>query len=59
MIPSEITSHDENYWDDRHYTRAVADRIADLIAGALQGRRGIPGLFEIVQPDPALTAVQW
>ncbi len=58
MISSEITSHDENYWDDRHYTRAVADRIADLIAGALQDRRGIPGLFEIAQPDPALTAAQ-
>ncbi len=34
MIPSEITSHDENYWDDRHYTRAGADRIVDLVAGA-------------------------
>jgi len=59
MIPSEITSHDENYWDDRHYTRAVADRIVDLIAGALREHHGIPGLFEIVEPDPALATARW
>jgi len=58
MIPSEITSHDENYWDDRHYTRAVADRIVDLIGGALRVSRGIPGLFETVEPDPAQSATQ-
>ena len=58
MIPSEITSRDENYWDDRHYTRAVADRIVDLVDGALLARRSAPGLFEIVQPDPPQTAAQ-
>ncbi|MDH3693537.1 MAG: hypothetical protein OER96_03070 [Gammaproteobacteria bacterium] len=32
MIKSGITTRDENYWDHKHYTEAVADQLAELIA---------------------------
>ncbi|MFQ5626494.1 MAG: hypothetical protein ACE5FM_07570 [Methyloligellaceae bacterium] len=37
LIPSPITSHDENYWDPLHYTADIADRIVKLIARGAKG----------------------
>ncbi len=38
MIPSPITSHDENYWDPWHYRIGIAERIAHDVAEAAAGR---------------------
>jgi hypothetical protein len=37
MLPSPITTIDENYWDGMHYRIAVADRIAHDLAAADRG----------------------
>ncbi|MDX2289883.1 MAG: hypothetical protein NW217_13805 [Hyphomicrobiaceae bacterium] len=36
MIPSEITTNDDNYWDNLHYRVGVAARIVDGLAVAVQ-----------------------
>ena len=37
MLPSPITSVDDNYWDGQHYRIAIADRIARDLAAAERG----------------------
>jgi hypothetical protein len=37
MIPSPITSDDDNYWDPRHYRVGIADRIASDLAASAHG----------------------
>ncbi|MGE0226729.1 MAG: hypothetical protein AB7F35_09765 [Acetobacteraceae bacterium] len=37
LIPSPITTEDDNYWDPQHYTVAAADRLARGLAAALRG----------------------
>ena len=50
MIPSEITTRDENYWDVLHYSVETADRLAELISQGIAERRGQAGLFNYIQP---------
>lgn len=50
MIPSEITTQDENYWDAQHYSTAVAERLGRLMAFGASERRGRPGLFDYLAP---------
>lgn len=38
-IASDITSRDENYWDDLHYRVGIAERIVDGMATAVTTRR--------------------
>jgi hypothetical protein len=38
MFPSPITRVDANYWDQIHYTTAVADRVAERLAAAVDDR---------------------
>ena len=51
MIRSQITTHDENYWDVLHYSVETADRLAELIGTGIAERRGREGLFNYVQPE--------
>jgi hypothetical protein len=37
MIPSPITTDDDNYWDPRHYRVGIADRLARDLAVAAHG----------------------
>ena len=37
MLPSPITSVDDNYWDGQHYRIAIADRVARDLAAADRG----------------------
>jgi hypothetical protein len=37
MIPSPITSHDDNYWDPLHFRVGVAERVARDLASAAGG----------------------
>lgn len=45
MIPSAITSLDENYWDRLHYKASVADRLARLIAAGARGKAAAGGEY--------------
>jgi hypothetical protein len=37
MLPTPITTVDDNYWDGQHYRLAIADRIARDLAAADRG----------------------
>ena len=50
MIPSQITTRDENYWDAVHYSVGVAERLAELISIGISDRRGRVGLFDYIEP---------
>ena len=53
MIPSDITRTDGNYWDSQHYNVAVADRLADAIAGALNGGPADRAVWRDLTAGPA------
>lgn len=40
MIPSEITTLDDNYWDAVHYREAIADELVRLLALGVAGESG-------------------
>ena len=48
MLFSSLTGKDENYWDNVHFNRASADRIARLIVeGAATGKSGEPDIMTV------------
>lgn len=51
MIDSPITSRDENYWDPLHYSNAIAERLAHLIARGLSGKRAPDGEYRVLVPE--------
>lgn len=50
MVTSELTTHDENYWDSVHYTVEKAAAIANLLAAGAKEKRGAPGYFNYLGP---------
>jgi hypothetical protein len=52
MIDSDITRHDENYWDPLHYREAVAARLTQAIGDAVRERRDRQGLYRYFGPSP-------
>ncbi len=50
MIPSPITSRDENYWDVLHTTNEIADQLVRLIAKGARGEPSSNGEFVILGP---------
>jgi hypothetical protein len=48
MIPSRITRDDANYWDPLHYSVDIAQRLATLVAQAIDTNRAEPDLYEIL-----------
>ncbi len=55
MIESDITAHDENYWDSLHYTSEIADRIAERIEFGVTRRQGVDGAFNYLSPADEAT----
>lgn len=51
MIASPITMRDENYWDPLHYTNAVAEWLARLIAAGAKGVKAPGGEYRILFPE--------
>jgi hypothetical protein len=51
MIPSPITSRDENYWDPLHYSVSVADRIARLVAAGASGKPAPQGEYIVLKQE--------
>ncbi len=52
MIPSPITTDDNNYWDAVHYRVAVADRLVDDLAAASAGRPAANGDYVVLSLAP-------
>ena len=50
MIPSPITSSDNNYWDGLHYRIGIADRLAQDLALATRGDSSRD--YQILAPNP-------
>jgi hypothetical protein len=50
MIPSPITSNDDNYWDSAHYRVAIADRLARDLAAAAKGQASPDGDYRLLSP---------
>jgi hypothetical protein len=50
MIPSPITSNDNNYWDSAHYRIAIADRLARDLAAAAKGEASPQGDYRLLSP---------
>ena len=55
MIESDITAHDENYWDSVHYTTEIADWIAELIGFGVARRQSVEGAFDYLSPTDKAT----
>ncbi len=55
MFPSEITRHDENYWDALHYSVAVANELVRFIDEAIDRREGRADYYRYLRPgvEPA------
>ena len=49
MIPSPITTRDENYWDVAHYTTDVADQLTHLIAKGANGELAPNGEYVVLK----------
>lgn len=50
MMPSPITTRDENYWDPLHFSDDVAARFARLIADGAAGNPAPDGEYRILTP---------
>ncbi len=48
MIPSSITTVDENYWDPLHYTVETADELVHLIAEAVNGNSRDDARYDVL-----------
>ncbi len=51
MIPSPITTRDENYWDPLHYSVSVADRLARLVAAGASGNPAPHGEYIVLEQE--------
>ena len=51
MIESGITTRDANYWDQLHYTQAVAVQLTQALAQAVSQRQNQPGLYRYLGPS--------
>ncbi len=49
MLPSRITSVDENYWDGLHYNEAVARQVESMIVEAMEERMDRPGYYRYLR----------
>jgi hypothetical protein len=50
LVPSPITSNDDNYWDSAHYRIAIADRLARDLAAAARGEASPDGDYRLLSP---------
>ena len=55
MLPSGITSNDDNYWDSAHYRLRVAERLVNDFAAALAGHLAANGDYVVLSPATTAT----